>query len=261
MVDKLIGANFIGAERAYFEWSNQVPPPDVWSRVEAPALTSAFTEVVHEKGKKLKVLDIGVGGGKMLGLLEGLGVSAKNITGIDLNSKMLKLVAEIQPEVTLLQADVARKASLSKLTDRAPFDVITASMVLNHLSDRRLKHAVDNIFNLLKDGGSVIALVPYPGGPEKIKGLEVQKTGVTKVENAPWGGRVIYHHRAFMLYHEIFERSGFYMHLRVELKPGSKFPNRLLICGIKNMNFRNLIERERLGVKTVNMRAYTRSGQ
>lgn len=257
MKDRLIPGNFRGAERAYFEWSNQVPAPAIWIQFEAPALRTAILEVADKKGTNLKVLDVGVGGGKVLGLLEELGIPAGNITGIDLNAGILKLVAGIQPQVTLRQGDIAQKSVLSKLADKGPFDAITASMVLNHLSDIRLKHAAENIFNLLRDGGSFIALVPYPENPEKRRELEVQRMEVTKVEDAPWGGQVIYHHRALGLYMEYFDRIGFYTHLRAELKPVGRVSNRLLICGIKNTAFRKAIERDSVvGVQRIDRQAY-----
>jgi len=255
------GDKFNGVEQKYFEWSNQTPPPKVWTEIEAPALTAAIKEEVGNKISDLKVLDIGVGGGKVLGLLQELGVKKENITGVDINSKMLSLVQDKYPNIKLMIGDISNENILKNFCNEEQFDLITASMIFNHLDDDQLKIAISNAFKLLKDGGILITLVPYPNRWDKMNTLKDTKTGYKCTEISPWGGKTTYHHRDMAQYGDYFDLSGF-MEKAVVAEyeiPGreiTKMPNRLLVIGKKSQDFRDFQISNGIGVEEIDKRYY-----
>lgn len=243
-------------EAEYFKWSNQTPPPEVWQKVEKPALEEGISEAIAQKEKNIKVLDVGVGGGKVLGLLENLGVQDSNIVGIDTDLMILKLVHGVYPNIELRKADISNTSVLKILSDKTPFQLVTIHMVLNHLDDNQLKFSLGNIFNLLGDGGIMVGLVPYPNRPDKLQKRKDSPSGYYWIEDAPWGGEVTHHHRAFVEYSEYLDLSGFYPHLTAYDINTSSYPNRLLIIGKKDITFKQTLKRLNLDPSVIDRHAY-----
>jgi len=205
--------SFTGQEVAYFNWSNSETPPPLWEFVEKPALTEGIAFALqtlkeNDPGRVIKSLDIGVGGGKVLGLLKELGVEDNDLIGTDLNSKLLELVGNKYPDITLRHADLSSVNHNKNLSDKEPFDIITCSMVLNHLDDVQVEQAVQNIAQLLGHDGFFVGLVPYPRRFNEPYKQTKTSVGTFTEENTPWGGQVTYYYRSFNQYFDLFDAIG-----------------------------------------------------
>ena len=126
---------------------------------------------------------------------------------------------------------------VDELSDKKPFNLVTAHMVFNHLSDQGYKDALSNIFQLLEDGGFYISLVPYPGLPHRIDTLIDSEDGYWSEEEAPWGGTIAYRHRPFSAYQETSELSGFITKTTSAMV--DNLPSRLISVGQKNEAFKH----------------------
>lgn len=247
----------LGDNLRYFEWSNQSPPPAVWLNVEMPAMKKGISETLSQHDvTDLGVLEVGVGGGKVLGILETLGIDRNRIVGIDISQEILALVSNKYPSMDLRNIDISDPTTLQKLSDRAPFQLVTAHMVLNHLNDIQLAKALSNFFNLLVDGGTVIGMVPYPNKPSKMQNLLDDENGYYSQENAPWGGTVVYCHRSFVAYSDYFELSGFYPTCTAYDIETTTYPNRLLIVAKKSQVFKNALESLNLSAGQIDRHNY-----
>lgn len=234
----------LGNARRYFEWSNQLPPPPIWSEVEMPAMKMGIEKVLAAyRGSNVNTLDVGVGGGKVLKLLTALGVPEEQVLGIDIDPEILQLVGSTNPGIKLRQIDMASASAVEQLRAKAPFQLVTAHMVLNHLTDSELARAIHNCFDLLADGGRIVAMVPYPTKEAKWEKLEEHEDGYSSNEDAPWGGTVIYHHRDFAAYVDYFDLSGFYVNFRSFARVETGFPNRLLMVARKHQLFKDKLNR------------------
>ena len=248
----------LGNNLRYFEWSNQYPPPSVWLNLEMPAMTRGISEALPQlEEADAGILDVGVGGRKIIGLLETFGIDHRRIVGVDISQEILTLVSNKYPSVDLRNVDISDPVSMQKLSDRAPFQLITAHMVLNHLNDKQLGIALSNIFELLADGGSVVGMVPYPNNPSKTQDLQDSENGYKSQEIVPWGDIVTYHHRSFAAYHEYFELSGFYPTCSAFDKEATTYPNRLLIVARKDQAFKNALENLNLSTAQIDRHNYS----
>src|SRR5687768_7306754 len=103
--------SFSGHEKKYFEWSWQEKSPEIWEQVEKPALTEGITEARELLEKffgvtEPKVLDLGVGAGKVVKLLLELGIPASDITAVDSSPEMAHLVQEKFPDIDVRVEDI-----------------------------------------------------------------------------------------------------------------------------------------------------------
>lgn len=207
--------SFSGQEATYFEWSRTNPPPPKWINVEKPALIEGLNKSLYYFSGKLtfanaRILDVGVGAGKVLDLLKELGAPATNLTAIDNNPAFLELVQKIHPDVALRQADITSPTVLEILADRGPFHIITCHMVLNHLDDQAVRSALDQIYKLLIDNCMLVALIPHPDNPEKSLDLHDSETGYYTEDEGPWGGQTDLRYRSSVYWFELMTRMPFF---------------------------------------------------
>ncbi len=248
----------------YFKWSRSNPPPEIWLKVENPAMTSGINEAMlylpQTSVEDARVLDVGVGGAKVVDLLLQSGFSPKNITGIDISPTIISLAKKLGQGANYCVADITNPKITKKLSQEAPFDLITCSMVFNHLTDSQLIFALSNIFNLLVDRGSLVALVPYPKKSKRSDLIDANDGYVLCNDIAPWGDIVQYHHRNFAQYFETIEMSGFIPHFQSFCRPNSpvETTNRLLIVARKDVQFKNSLINHNLGPELINRHNYSR---
>ncbi|HMJ48789.1 MAG TPA: class I SAM-dependent methyltransferase [Ferruginibacter sp.] len=93
-----------------------------------------------------RVLELGCGTGKNT---KWLSAHAKNVTAFDFSSEMVNKAKEkcTMHNVTFLQQDISEKWVIAK----TPFDLITASLVLEHI--KNLDHIFNEATNALKQQG------------------------------------------------------------------------------------------------------------
>jgi SAM-dependent methyltransferase len=243
--------------RQYFDWSNQDPQPEIWEKVEMPAMRAGIEGAISGYDiAGVKVLDVGVGGGKTVGLLKKVGFSEAQITAVDISEEMLKLVAQKYPAITLRKANIAEESSIAELKDKSPFQIVTAHMVFNHLTDSQMRNSLLIVQDLLEDRGYLIGMVPYPENPAKL--LSVYDDGESYVakEAAPWGSEVCYYHRSFAAYAEYLDRCGYYSSLKAYPWGEGGMPKRLLIAARKFKEFKDYLDDTGLGKEEVKRHLY-----
>lgn len=96
-----------------------------------------------------RALDVGCGGGRWSSLLADLGFE---VTGIDLQSNLLKYAAERDHRVNFVHTDI------QSFSSERSFDLIVSVTVLQHLPDSEQAVAIAKIRELLSPGGYVLVL-------------------------------------------------------------------------------------------------------
>lgn len=117
-------------------------------------IISSLEEFIKEgKNKKLKILDAGCGDGINLHVL--VDIPDVEFYGIDYNALRLARVKEKFPEVKVLEGNL-----VSMNFDKT-FDVILCCQALEHIKEDQ--KVLQNLYNLLEDGGILILGVPNEG--------------------------------------------------------------------------------------------------
>ena len=131
-------------QEAYDQWAEQYDTNQNKTRdMEAMALREALNQFHFGR-----VLEIGCGTGKNTGFL--LSVSGE-VLAVDLSSEMLAMArAKISSaNVRFVQADINMDWDFAE----GPFDLVTFSLVLEHISD--LEPVFKKVYSILKPGGRV----------------------------------------------------------------------------------------------------------
>lgn len=129
-------------------------PEDIWAEMEEVTISliqKYSTDVLGQGVKKLKILDVGVGLGRLLSKLDALMPNSFDLHGMDIALPYLQKAAN---------RDI--KVIMSKIEDipyqEGYFDFVTCTDVLEHVLD--LNHCVEKILSVLKPGGYLIVRVP-----------------------------------------------------------------------------------------------------
>lgn len=257
-MDSPSNGSFENQAEQYFNWSWKNGEPIVWQGVEKPALTSGIKTALEslntDNTSEIHCLDAGIGAGKVVSLLYELGIPYSNIDGLDISPSTLDLVKEVFPDIQLFLQDISDKNLFDKIPAKQAYDIVTGSMLLNHLDDNQLRFAINNIFELLKDNGYFIGLVPFR--PDPTDTFIVSDTGMIRQEDTKWGSPVTYHHLPLAALHEYFELSGFYPSLQAVGNNGKY--NRILIIARKSEAFRKALEETPYSINSVSWRNYVR---
>jgi len=134
--------------------------PDERKRFLFKILTPFFIKTLYINlfpfyKEHLSVLEIGAGNGSRIKLLRELGI--ENITALELNKRMAEYISNTYGVKTYC-------SDLMEVEFENKFDVIIASMVLEHLDQPR--KYVNKIYNLLEKNGYFIFSIPNFSGIE-----------------------------------------------------------------------------------------------
>ncbi len=257
--------NFDAQAEAYFEWSWHGEGKEVWDKLDRQALSPAVSDAIHllkKCGRQTpRCLDIGTGAGKVIGLLRDCGIPDKDIFGGDISQKMLDLVSQMFPDVFLFNLNIGEPAlAVEKLGRKKPFDIVTGSMVLNHLNDAELRSAIGDLYQLLNDGGFFIGIIPFRHNIHSQ--LEDSDQGKYRIEPTHWGTEIVYHHVPWGALSEYFLSAGFYPHIQVVRKSSTDTSfldwKRTLIVAQKSASFS---QKGSLDLSTLPWTAFYEDGQ
>ena len=98
-----------------------------------------------------RVLDIGIGTGKLAAKLHGSGCE---VVGIDFSAKMLEAAAERMPGARLIPHDFAQ--GLPPELAGQKFDFIISTYALHHLGDGEKRRLISAAMDLLREDGAVL---------------------------------------------------------------------------------------------------------
>ena len=108
------------------------------------------------------VVDLGSGMGETCALAVARG--AASVTGINLSAGENALAGKIVPQAHFVEADIV--TGLAALPDSS-VDRITALNILEHLDKEKLVATLEQALRVLKPGGSVVAMTPNAGSPDR----------------------------------------------------------------------------------------------
>ncbi len=137
--------------KAYADFSKASYP---WKYIEKPALDHLISD--YYKSDTI-VLDIGCGNGRIMSYLIDKGVDAKNVTGLDSSSDMIKIAKSDIPDAKFVEG----KAEELPFKDNT-FDLITSTMMLHNLNTKEAEKMLKKIGRILSPGGQVVFIDTNP---------------------------------------------------------------------------------------------------
>lgn len=133
--------------------SNPWISEETWEMMENSTvrLVEKYAARFQEGANKLRILDVGVGLGRLLTRIQAtLGKSAE-LYGMDISLNYLRVTIQQHPRVVL--------AKIEEMPYRKQcFDIVTCTDVLEHVKD--LNDAVGKILSVIRPGGYLIVRVP-----------------------------------------------------------------------------------------------------
>lgn len=152
------------------------------------------------------VLDLGAGTGKLCEVLIENGVSVEKLVTLEPNRR---LCMELKYKGIVLNVIGSTLDLKHRFFKNIGFDMITANMVVNHLTTPEYIDFVKKTRNIIFEGGSLIYTVPCPTSKAIKHGFYYTDNKKVVSEKAPWGGEVKYHHRSMEFQEEILKKNGF----------------------------------------------------
>lgn len=161
-----------------------------WEAFEKPIWEALFQDL---NLKEACVLDIGSGTEKLVDLLIEKGAVPENIFVLEPNPILAGFLFNRQLGVWCIKDGVC---NLDSFVVQNLADMVTANMVMNHLSTPDFNKLVGDIAGVLKPDGVFAYTVPNPYRKQEKHGFKNNDDFGIAVEEAPWGGLVEYHHRS-----------------------------------------------------------------
>lgn len=133
--------------------SNPWIDEEIWEMMEKSTanLVQKYATRVQSHTKSLRILDVGVGLGRLLTRIQTALGSSAGLHGMDVSLNYLKIAKQQHPRVVLAKIEDMPYRSRS-------FDIVTCTDVLEHVID--LNHAISQILSVIKPGGYLIVRVP-----------------------------------------------------------------------------------------------------
>jgi len=170
-----------------------------WQYLEKPA----FDKLVLPKiNKKIKILEAGCGNGRIIEYLLNKGIPSKNIVGLDIDDKLLKVAKNNFPLVRFLHKDLSAWKSKEK------FDFIICNFVLHYFGPEVTQKILKNFYLSLKSGGLLYFMVPHPIRWVRNDLKQYFKRKIKLVET-PWNTKIPYFHKTIADYMNLTIGSGF----------------------------------------------------
>lgn len=149
-----------------------------WRYIERPGFDRYISDFYRSD---TRLLDVGCGTGRVIGHMIARGVKAKHIVGADPSSKLVAEANVKYPSVSLINAD-----ALSMPFRNGAFDLVTANMVIHHLSREELAVFLDRAYEVLKPDGVLFFVDTDPDhSSETLARLNNWMT-----QETPWGSKI-----------------------------------------------------------------------
>ena len=157
-------------------------PEKFWNLIASKYAASPIADIAayEKKIERLKsylspehhVLDLGCGTGTQC---DDLASNVKQVTGIDISSKLLAIAEQRKAERKIENVEFIHTTVFDKRFEPGSFDVVTAFYVLHFFED--IDEVIRRIYGLLKPGGLFILETACMGEKNKIVGKQVRLAG------------------------------------------------------------------------------------
>ena len=175
-----------------------------WEGFEKPLWTDLFQNL---NLKEACVVDMGSGTGKLVDTLIENGAKPENIFALEPNPILIEYLFNRQLGIGCIR-DSAYNLK-NPIAQKLEADMITANMVMNHLTTPDFNELVSDINGVLKQDGLLVYTVPNPYRKQQKHSFEDNDNFGVAIENAPWGGLVEYHHRTEDYQKNVLNDAGF----------------------------------------------------
>jgi SAM-dependent methyltransferase len=155
-----------------------------WEYIERPALDRAIDRDYYdqEEGYDLSVLDVGCGGGRIIGYHLDRGAYLSEIVGIDANTQSLEIARDRYPGVSF-EEETIQGLDIGENT----LDLVTAVLSLRYLNNVELSEFMQKISKGLKPGGLFVALDVHPARQVLTDDIDKSYDEGRRLVNTPWG--------------------------------------------------------------------------
>lgn len=152
-----------------------------WRCIEEPSLRSLIAPFISQTSV---ALDLGCGGGRIIRLLQQLGVPENAIFGIDRDQTLIQIARQKYPKAQLVRQDITRTPY-----DEIPkIDLATAHLILQHLGADDLLRCLAEVHRLLRPLGYLAVGLPHPVRVAQQAGVSYFARRSHPIP-APWGGQ------------------------------------------------------------------------
>ena len=133
--------------------SNPWIDEEIWAMMEnsTAILVQKYAARVQSRAKSLRILDVGVGLGRLLTRIQAAVGSGAELHGMDISLNYLRVASRHHPNLVLAKIEDMPYRQQS-------FDIVTCTDVLEHVKD--LNYAISRILSVIKPGGYLIVRVP-----------------------------------------------------------------------------------------------------
>jgi trans-aconitate methyltransferase len=151
-----------------------------WRCIEEPCLRSLIEPCISET---TAALDLGCGGGRIIRLLEQLGMPEDAIFGIDSDQTLIQIARQKFPQARLVCQDITQTPY-----DAMPkIDLATAHFILQYLSVDDLLQCLAELHRLLRPRGYLAVGLAHPARVAQQAGVSYFARSGHRIP-APWGG-------------------------------------------------------------------------
>lgn len=193
---------FQGSARAYIRFCEQ--PQPTWDDLEKPLWQLFFQSLTTTD---LLVLDVGTGPGKLIDVLLEAGILPEHILAMEPNPILIEYLLNRKLGIGCMKDSAVELGH--ELLQHAEIDLITANMVVNHLTTEQFCEFIANARGALRAKGILAYTIPHPGSKAQKYHIDHRKKEALFEEDAPWGGRVYYYHRSEEYQRHLLQQYGF----------------------------------------------------
>jgi len=194
---------FQGSSAAdYIRYCSKPSPP--WEYLEKPMWMAILSEKFDISNAA--IFDVGSGAGKLINLLVEAGANPENMLALEPNSE---LADYLRQERNILCIKDSSHNLNSWVLQHQEWDLVTANMVVNHLTTPDYDNFVKYVKGMLMLDGIFIYTTPFPEEKAKKYNFDISDNSVIVEEDAPWGGKVKYHHRSEDYQVQVLQENGF----------------------------------------------------
>jgi SAM-dependent methyltransferase len=186
---------------AYIDYCSK--PQPTWEYLERPFWEAIITRLDLPKAI---ILDIGSGTGKLYQLLIEEGAKPEDILLLEPNPELTDYLCK---ELEVICIKDSSHHLDSPILQHEEFNLVTASLVMNHLTTEEYNNFVTCIRGILYKGGVLIYTTPFPKQKAEKHNFDYEDNFAVVEEKAPWRGSVKYHHRSEEYQVGVLEKNGF----------------------------------------------------